>query len=250
MTKLKIGSLLLLSATLILPAYSVAQDEEGPSYFSVRTFDIRPGQGDEFRGLMGRLTEAGDAAGWTARANYQEVRGQLGTYYSVTGIEDFASFDEEFAPPMDEDAWQGWLGEMRQTGRSVSLVVYRSYPELSIEASEDAGPAGLIVLRFTRVYPGKNGAFADWVGDKLKPALKQGGVQSFSYSRAVLGADTNLWVSGVRIENWATLDEPGPLSHLSDEERDALFEGWDDIVESTDVRVIRFLPGISTPPDE
>ncbi len=168
----------------------------------------------------------------------------------MTGIENFASFDEEFTAPMDEDAWQEWLAAMWKTGRSTSLVVYRIYPELTISAPEDAGPPDLIQLRFTRVYPGKNRAFADWVGNKLKPALEKGGVQSFNFSRAVLGADTNLWISGMRIDNWAAYDEPGPLAHLSDEESAALFEGWDEIVQSTDVRVIRYLPDISTPPEE
>lgn len=250
MIKLKYGSLGLLCAALLLPALAAAQDDEGPSYFSVRTFDVKPGHGDQFRELMGQITEAGDAAGWQPRANYMEIRGELGTYYSVTGIENFAMFDEEFEAPMDEGAWENWLAAMRHAGRATSLVVYRTYPRLSIVPPEDAAAPSLIQLRFTRVYPGKNGAFADWVENKLKPALEEGGVQSVNYSRAVIGADTNLWISGMRLENWAALDEPGPLSHLSDDEMEALFEGWGDIVESTNVRMIRYLPDISSPPGE
>lgn len=250
MIKLKCGSSLLLCATLLLPALSAAQDDDGPSYFSVRTFAVDPGEGARFRELQGQLTEAADEAGWPPRAVYQEVRGKVGTYYVVSGMRDFASFDDDWQPPMEEAAWDEWLTAIGRTGRSMSVVTYRRYPELSITPAEDAGPAGLVMMRFTTVFPGKSDAFRDWVANKLKPALEKGGIEGFSYSRAVLGGNPNVWVSGARIENWAALDEPGPLESLSDDERAELFDGFEDIVESTDIRMIRFLPDISSLPRE
>ena len=59
------------------------------------------------------------------------------------------------------------------------------------------------------------------------------------------GGDTNRWVSGARIPNFAALNGPGPLASLSDEEREALFADLGDMVWGSEVRVLRYRADLS-----
>jgi hypothetical protein len=241
--KLAAGSLLLAALSMLVPMTASAQEEER-SWTSVRTVQVKASKAREFVELQKQLNEAGKAAGLPSRGVWQEIRGDAGTFHIVGRLDSFAENDEEFDPPMDEEAWTAWVDAISATVSSSTRLILRRHPEYSIPADDDSERA-LLLLRYTTVAPGKGGDFHDWIGDQLVPALKAGGAKGVTFSHVAFGGDTNLWVSGSRIDNWAALDAPGPLSSMSDEDRAALFANFGDMVWESDVRILRFRPDLS-----
>jgi antibiotic biosynthesis monooxygenase (ABM) superfamily enzyme len=235
--------LLLAAAPLLLPLTASAQDE-ARTWSTVRTIHVKPSMVPEFVELQKQLNEAGKAAGHRGRGVWQEIRGDLATFHVVEGLDNFAQYDEEFTPAMGEDEWDAWVDAIGDTIVSASRRINRTHPEYSIPTGDDS-TTELLVLRTTSIAPGKGGDFHEWLEDKLVPALKSGGAEGVWFSHVAFGGSTDRWTIASRIDNWAELDEPGPLSHLSDEERAALFEGWGEMVWGSDVRIMRFRPDLS-----
>ena len=237
------SSLLLAATSLLLPITASAQEDER-TFSIVRTIHVKPSSVSDFVELQKQLNEAGKAAGQQGRGVWQEIRGDLATFYVVERVENFAQYDEEFTPPMDEDDWAAWVEAIGETINSASRTIMRTHREYSIPADEDSTPS-LLILRRTSIAPGKGGDFHDWLEEKLVPALKEGGAKGVTFSHVAFGGSTDQWVSASRIDNWADLDEPGPLAGLSDEEREALFEDWGEMVWGSDVRILRFREDLS-----
>lgn len=241
--KIAAGGLVLASISLLLPATVSAQENER-TYSTVRTIHVKPSKVSEFVELQTQLNEAGKAAGQQGRGVWQEIRGDLATFYVVERVENFAQYDEEFTPPMGEDDWAAWVEAIGETINSASRAIMRTHREYTIPADEDSEP-GLLILRRTTVAPGKGGDFHDWIENKLVPALKEGGAKGVTFSHVAFGGRTDVWVSASRIDNWADLDSPGPLAGLSDEERAELFADWGETVWGSDVRILRFRGDLS-----
>jgi len=237
------GSLLLAAMSLLVPLTASAQDD-GPTWSTVRTSHVKPSKVGEYVELQKQLNEAGQAAGLPGRGVWQETRGDLATFYVFNRIENFAQYDEEFTPPMEEDDWAKWVSAISDTTASSSRTIMRTHPEYSIPADEGSEPS-LLILRRTTIAPGKGGDFHGWIEDKLVPALKAGGAKGVRFSHVAFGGNTDQWVSASRIDNWADLDSPGPLASVSDEERAALFEDWGEMVWGSDVRILRFRADLS-----
>lgn len=243
MIKKMYGGLVLLGATLLLPALASAQDAER-TFASVRTVHVKASRAAEFVELQKQLNEAAKTAGQPGRQVWQEIRGELGTFYIVSELDKFAAYDEDNDPPMDKEAWAAWVDAIMDTTASSSRMVMRTHPEFSIPADEGAEP-GLLILRYTTVAPGKGGDYHDWVENQLSPALKAGGATGVSFNHVAIGGNTNLWISGSRIDSWAELDTFGPLADMSDEDRAALFANYSDMVWESDVRVLRYRADMS-----
>jgi len=237
------SGLVLLGAALLLPALANAQDEER-TFISVRTVHVKASMDQEFVELQKQLNAAAVAAGQPGRSVWQEIRGDLGTFYIVSDLENFAVYDEENDPPMEEEAWEAWVDAIMDTTASSTRMVLRTHPEYSIEA-EDGSEPGLLLLRYTTVAPGKGGDYHEWVENQLSPALKAGGATGVSFNHVAIGGNTNLWISGSRIDNWAELDTRGPLAGMSDEDRAALFANFSDMVWESDIRILRFRADLS-----
>lgn len=234
---------MLAAMTMLVPLTASAQEDER-SWTSVRTVHVKASKTSEFVELQKQLNAASEAAGLPGRGVWQEIRGDLGTFYIVGRPDNFAQYDEDFDPPMEEEAWAAWVEAISATTASSTRMILRRHSEYSIPAEEDSTPA-MLVLRYTTVAPGKGGDFHDWVGDQLVPALKAGGAKGVTFSHVAYGGNTNLWVSASRIDKWADLDDPGPLSGMSDEDRAALFANFGDMVWESDVRILRFRADLS-----
>jgi len=237
------GCVSLLAMAMLVPTTASAQDNER-SWLAVRTIHVKGSKYDEFVELQKQLNAAAEAAGQPGRAVWQEIRGELGTFHIVHRQDNFAENDEDFEPPMDEEAWTAWLDATWATVSSSTRMVLRHHPEYSIPPEDDAAPS-MLILRYTTVAPGKGGDFHNWVGDQLVPALKAGGAKGVNFNHVAFGGNTNLWVSGSRIDSWAELDEPGPLANMSDEDREALFANFGEMVWESDVRVLRYRADLS-----
>jgi hypothetical protein len=237
------GLLLLATMSLLLPLTASAQDAD-VSYSQIRTVHVKPSMVSEYVELQKQLNDAAKAAGQSGRGVWQEVRGDLLTFHTVSRLESFAQYDEDGNPPMDEDAWAKWLEAIGDVTASSSRTIMRTHPEYSIPVEEESTPS-LLIVRRTTVAPGRSGAFHDWIENKLVPALKNGGAEGVTFSHVAFGGNTDDWISASRIDNWAELDTPGPLADLSDEERGALFADWGETVWGSDVRIMRFRADLS-----
>ena len=201
--RLAVGSLLLAAVTMLLPMTVSAQEDER-TYVGVRTVQVKASKARDFVELQKQLNEAGKAAGLPGRGVWQEIRGDLGTFHIVSPIEDFAHYDEDFDPPMEEEAWTAWVDAIGATVASSTRVVLRTHPEFSIPADEDSEPA-LLLLRYTSVAPGKGRAYHEWIENQLVPALKAGGAKGVNFSHVAFGGSTDRYISASRIDNWADL---------------------------------------------
>ncbi len=243
MALLAVGSLLLTTMTLLAPVSAGAQDEER-SFSDIRTVRIKASKYQEFIELQTTFRDALQADGRPGRDVWQEVRGDVGVMHIVNPIDSLAELDEQWVPPMEEDAWAEWVEAINGTVNSSARMILRRHPEYSIPSDDDSAPA-MLVLRYTTVAPGKGGAYHDWLENQLVPALTAGGASGVSFGHVALGGDTNLWVSASRVANWTEIDGPGPLAAMSEEERAALFAPYGDMVTKSEVRVLRYRTDLS-----
>ena len=241
--RIALGSLVLAATSILLPLTATAQDD-GPTFNAVRTIHVKPSMTSEFIEGQRQLNEALHAAGRPARNVYQEIRGELGTFYVVQRIESFSQYDGEFTPPMSDEDWAAWVEAYGDSVESSARTISRTHPEFSIPLEEGATPE-LLIIRRTNIAPGQGGAFHSWVEEKLVPALKEQGVTGMYFSHIAFGGDTNRWIFASFIDNWAQLDEPSPVGRMSAEEREALFEGWGEMVWGSDVRILRYREDLS-----
>ena len=228
---------------LVMPAMASAQEEER-TYMQIRTVQVLPGKDAEFRELAGQVIAAGKAAGWSSRSVWQEVRGDLGKYRILSWPDSLADYDEPFEPPMSEEDWAAWGDAYSATISSSSLTLVRTHPEFGIPNPEGY-EAAMLILRTVQVAPGQGEAFHEWLENELTPALAAGGAEGIFYSHGAFGGDVDTWAIAATIDNWTQLTEPGPLAGLSDEESEALFGSWGDMVWGHAVHVLRYRSEIS-----
>ena len=228
MKKLKNGSVLLLLAAMLLPAYAVAQDDEGPQWMSVRTVTVHTGQQAVWVEQQRRLAAAHTERGDSARYVWQEISGDLNKYHIVTFPESLGGQGggPNDDPPMG-DAQDVWFATTGPTVAARSSMTMRRMTELAIPPAEDS-ELGTLILRRTTVAPGRSGDYNDWLSDTLVPALKKAGATGVSFNRVAYGGDINMWISGSRVPNEAALNGPGPLANLAEGEMAAVFQALDE----------------------
>jgi hypothetical protein len=244
MKKLKTGSLLLLLTAMLVPAWSVAQDDEGPQWVSVRTVTTAGGQGATWIEQQVQLAAAHKERGDPARHVWQEITGDLDTFHIVTFPESLGGQGGPNEDPPMGDGQEEWAAKIGPTVASRSTMLMRHFPDLSIPPAEGS-ELGFLVLRRTTVAPGRSGDYSDWLEDKLVPMLKKAGATGVRQNRVAHGGDTNLWISSSRIANIAALNGRGPLASLSEEERTALNEGLDGVIWLTERKILRYRASMS-----
>ncbi len=224
------------------PTQVAAQDSDR-TYIQVRTAHVKGGMFDEYVALQKQLTEALKADGRPGRTVWQEVRGDLRTFHSVSSLDNFAANDEPFEPPMDEDAWAEWVAAIRNTTDSSTLMILRTHPEYST-ASAEGRERNLLYLRYRTVDQGKMDDYHDWVENHLSPALKKGGAD-VTWSHVVLGGNNRTWINATYLDNWAAMDGEGPFADMSEEEIDALLSPSGKMVVESENRLLRYRADLS-----
>jgi hypothetical protein len=227
----------------LLPITAVAQDD-ALIWSQVRTFQVKSGMQGEFIAAQKTFTEAMAAAERPGRTVWQETVGDLGVFHMVTRRENLASFDEQLVPPMEEDAWEARGRALTAATESITRVILRRHPELGISPGEDQQPAMLSLTYFT-LAPGKSNEFSRFLQSKFIPALKAGGATGLTVSRVYQGGDRNTWIFARLVDNWAQLDSPGALAHMSEEERIALLAGFGDMIWGQERRMLRYREDLS-----
>lgn len=239
-------SRILLPIAAVLLAFSgtaIAQDD-GHGLMTVRTTTVKAGKGPEYQELMGKLAAARKAAGYSGVTSWQVVRGPASTFYTVTAAQKYADLGGPFDSGMSDGDWQRWVARITELVASSNLTTLRTHRDLAIAATSDSAP-NLVMLRYSTLKPGNAEAHHEWLEKSLVPALKAGGSNGWNVSDVRMGDNTNTWISSTRIDSWAQLDGPGPLTHLSDRARRNLLEDYNERLESSRVEVIRFVPELS-----
>ena len=228
---------------LALPATSVAQDDDH-GLINVRTTTVKPGKAPEFREMLAKLAASRKAAGHSGVAVYQVVRGPASTYYQVTQIDNYATFDQPFDSGMSDGDWQRWVSNITDLIDHSVVTTLRTHGHMAITPDQQS-PPDLIQLRYTEVRPGTYDQQHEWLAERLAPALSEGGTSAWNVSDVRYGDNVNMWISARRIDSFADLDAPGPLAHMSDRARNNMFGNYFDRLVSSRVEIIRFVPELS-----
>ncbi len=236
------GLLAIAFVVAFAPTQVVAQDNDR-TYIQVRTAHVKGGMFDEWVALQKQLTEAMKADGRPGRTVWQEIRGDLGTFHTVTSLDNFAANDEPFDPPMDDDAWEEWVDAITSATHSSTRLILRTHPEWSTAPNSDAEP-NLLYLRYRTVGQGQMGAYHDWVKNSLAPALKKGGAD-VTFSHVALGGNNRTWISATYLENWAAMDGEGPFTHMSDNAINGMLGAANHMVVESENRLLQYRADLS-----
>ena len=227
------GTLCLTLAALaasVLTTNLQAQDEEEPpqNLLTVRTITVKADQVSEFVDLQRELSDAMKEAGRPGRHVWQQVRGDTNVFHITSRSAKYAELDESGESVMSEGAWANWVNAIQETIVSREITTYRSPDAWAIPFGDDYEP-NMVVLTFRTVAQGDGNKYRKWFMEKLIPAYKELGVKGSYRGQVRHGGSRNTYYTARHISSWAELDEPGPASHLSDEERAEIFDGLDDI---------------------
>ena len=233
----------LVASGLAFSGVAIAQDDDH-GLINVRTTYVKPGRGQEYQELMGQLAASRKAAGHSGVAMYQVIRGRVGTFYTVTSVDDYAGFSDPFDSGMSDGDWQRWIGRITDTIDHSVVSVLRTHGDLAIVPDSDT-PPNMFQLRFTELEVGHGADYHDWVENSPVPALRAGNTTGWTISEVRMGDDINTWVSARRIDSWADLDGPAALAHMSQRERTNMLAERGDMVRSARVELIRILPELS-----
>lgn len=239
-------AVLLLFAMALLPMIASAQDEEdaAPGWTHVRVVALNASGSDKWIELQQQLAEVSRADEDARRDVWQEVRGDLDTYHIVSFPENLAEFDEQGdGPPLGDDQ-EAWVAAITPTISSRSQTLLRQHANLSIPSDEDAEP-NLLLLRYIRLVSDRGDDFHAWIENQLRPVLVEGGATGVFFAHVEYGGSVNTCVVATNIKNWAELDGPGAFAHLSEEELDALFANWGDMVADHEVRILSYRADLS-----
>ena len=243
MTRTAVASALAMLLALAMPYSANAQDDR--DWLQVRSTQVKPGNTDEYMALQRTLTAALREAGRPGRTVWREIRGDLGTFHAVTFADDMSLFDTPFDPPMDDDDWEEWVDELTSIISGSTLQILRTHSDWNIPAPEGSQP-NLLLLRTIKVKSGKMFQFHGWVMNGLIPNLKEGGATGITFNHVAFGGDTSTWIIGARIPDFAFLqNRRGNLAHMEDVWYINLMDSMSDLVESTDLRILRYEPDLS-----
>jgi hypothetical protein len=239
------GSALIAMATLTLmaPLQAVAQDDEAV-WTQVRTHHLRTGGSGAFAELMKEFNAGAKAADRPVLAVFQEVRGDVGVFHTLTRVASLAEYDTPFDPPMSDGEWADWLSRYQDVVESSTLTQLRRHPELGI-SSDDGDPGNLVYLRYRTVASGKSGAYAEWLESQLIPHLKMGGVKNRTQSRVRMGGNNNTWISATSFASWAEMEESAPLAHMGEDARGTMMSTGNALLVDSEDRVLQFRADLS-----
>lgn len=232
----------IVAAVMLLPSAVPAQDD-GPGYIQVRTMIVKSGRVADFLKLQADFAKAGKAAGMS-RDFWQEVRGNGSAFHAVRTLDKLGDNDAGFQAPLEGEDWTKWVAALTDTMASSTYQILRTYPGHNIPLAEDA-ELNLMLLRFRTVAPGRSGDYRDWIENDLLPAIREGGFQGFSYDRMHMGGNNNTWVSATQYANWAAMDEPGLLSHMSQEEVSAMLGKANDMLVESEIKILSYRADLS-----
>lgn len=209
-------------------AWLQAQESEEPDsrLVTVRVITVKSGHSAEFVDLQKKMTAAMKAAGRPNREVWQEVRGDTNTFHVVTSSANYAELDESNDPVMEPADWANWVNRISKTIAAWKVITYRSNDAWGDAPSDDYEP-NLLRLTLRTFAAGDSSNFRDWLVEKLVPTMKKMGANGSERGRLLHGGSPNTWYTGYHFSSWAELDEPGPMSKLSEEEREELWEGAD-----------------------
>ena len=235
--------------TLLVGSISIqAQDNNG--LVNVRLVNVKAESLNDWIDLQRRSKEALEKINGPGRSVWQEIRGDNYIFHIVEERENWASFDSTAERGMEAGELALWGRDLRNSLRARQVITYRSFDDLEIEAPKGSTPK-LLALRKITVKPGQAGAYRTWLSEKLVPGLRKAGVTGRSFGQVAVGGNLNQFYIAIRHDSWASMDEPGAFSKLSQEDRDAIFDGFNDMIEESSMILLSYRADLSYKgPDE
>ena len=233
---------------LLMPAAAIAQEEaadEGPNYLLVRTVNVKTGASGEWARLQKQLAAIATEAGDEHRDVWEVVRGRMDKFHIVSFHDDHSGFDEQGGNGQPPSADQmAWVKAISATIASRANTESRIHKSLTIPRDEGVEPS-LLTLRSFALKTGQGEAFHTWLREELRPVLEKGGTQGVFFSHMAQGGDVATCVIASHYSNWAALDADTAFDLLSDEEREALFAPFFDMVKNHSMDVLSFRADLS-----
>jgi hypothetical protein len=225
-----------------------AQDSESDPLLNVRMVTVKIGQTNDWIQLQRELKEASEKVGdRRGRSVYEEVKGDHSVFRILSVYENWADFGSGgggLAEALGEARGATWANEVADTIQARSELVSSMMTDLDIPPEKDYKP-NLVMLRQITVKPGQAGAYRTWLREKLVPGLRKAGAKGRYFGNVVRGGNINQFYIAIHHADWASMDAPGSLTKLSDEERAAIFDDSNDMVAETKVILMRFREDLS-----
>jgi hypothetical protein len=229
-------------ATTITPLQAMAQDDE--AMLQVAEVKVKGSHIGEFIDLQREYAEAAREAGNRSRSVWQVVRGRTNTFHIVRTVDNYGYYDDPADQPISGADWGRWVTRIQATIDSRTLWNLEIHDDLVIPAPEDEAQ-NLVFLRIRTVKPFQNDEYEEWIRDKLLPGLRDGGATGVSFYRIRSGGDSNTWFGVTRHASWAELDGPGPLSGLSERQRNSMFGDAEELQTGGENLVLRYRADMS-----
>ena len=241
----KIAVMASFATILAIPAAMAQEESEGPNYLLVRTVNVKTGAAEEWARLQKQLGVAAAEAGDEHRDVWEVVRGRMDKFHIVSFHDDHSVFDEQGGDGQPPSADQiAWIRAISETIASRANTESRLHKGLTIPRDEGVEPS-LLTLRTFALKSGQAEAFHTWLREELRPVLEKGGARGVFFSHMAQGGDVDTCVIASHYTNWADLDADTAFDLLSDEERDALFAPWSDMVEDHSMDVLAYRADLS-----
>ncbi len=187
--------------------------EVAPSWVLLSEIHVKPDMRQEWYDLQkNEVNPAFKKAGVSERAVWETVVGDLGTYFSVVSLENFAQLDGPGAirRALEPEKRILLLQKLAKCINSRKRSTIRLRPDLSIRPSRHEPPKMAIVIDI-KVVPGKQSAFEHLLRTELLPALKKAGIREFMATQTTFGGDPNRWTFLSMIPRFAEIDKGPPL---------------------------------------
>jgi hypothetical protein len=235
--------------TILAGSISI-QAQDGNGLVNVRLINVKAESLNDWIDLQRRSKDALEKVGGHGRSVWQQIRGDNYIFHIVEDHENWASLDSSPNRGMEAGELALWGRDLRNSLRARQVITYRSFDDLEIKAPEGSTPK-LLALRKITVKAGQAGAYRTWLREKLVPALRKAGASGRSFGQVAMGGDLNQFYVAIRHDSWASLDEPGVLNKLSQGERDAVFDGYNDMIEESTMVMLSYRADLSYKgPDE
>jgi hypothetical protein len=192
-----------------------------PEFVLLNVVEVRPDSMADYVALQKSETmPALQKAGIEWRDAWRAATfGDAFTIAYVTPIKSFAQFDEP--PPtrraLGEEGYRTYIAKLRKLTNGVRMYALRGRPDLGYRSDGAAMPK-LAVLASIEVNPGHQQEWESFVKNDWGPALKKGGVPSYSVSQVIFGGNIAEYHTFTPIANFAELDKGHPIQRAMGED--------------------------------
>lgn len=229
-----------------------AQASDQPPWISIVVVRVKPEMVPEFLKLAKETLAAHRKAGVEWRDFW--VTDSFGAFFEYTIVLPFNKFAEyDGGSPLEKglgkEGFASWQAKASRVLTSVNSYAVRTRPDLSYIGNMTEPPK-LGVVSSTKVAPGREQEFENFLKNDYLPVMKRSGIKGFFVGNTVFGGDANEYVSLTLADNFADIDKGPPIRRvLSEAEAEKLSKKLaPGVVIGTSRSIVRYIPELSILP--